>query len=368
MNITTTRKIRTPQLHTDGSDASEELNARMYNWVKRTAVPTLDEYVLDPFETALKEDAMKHALEKEGLKEGEWLRERHIKKWEFPCATFEVAAYRSSSIGHEAVLGQGQKFLEDCIRDNAESVHREFVQKSEEGPHVSATYILQEFGRWREAYTKFYNKQEIQIDGELPSEIRELSVALDIKRCRVLNEANAHAYLRAKTLKKSLGLFVRDFTEHVRERHGVDAVVGAHEVDYVLSDDSTVRYLFFPKETSVHYGKMIEALTKEPEKNIVASTGDLVILRDLGFKEDYQKKGSGGILVSTQRMTSPYGICILDRLEKGKVSYSVYDNAHKGVYVQARGLLNRMSDLRKVYSSEETQMKVDFFPGAPEGL
>jgi len=48
--------------------------------------------------------------------------------------------------------------------------------------------------------------------------------------------------------------------------------------------------------------------------------------------------------------------------------YSVLDNAHKGVYVSARSVLGRIEDLRKEHSSGSTQLKVDFFPGAPAYL
>src|SRR3989344_3317378 len=298
MKVTNTRKIIQTQLKTDGTDASEELNARTYNWVKRTAIPTLDEYIIEPFETSLKEITMKMASEKEGLKEGEWLRERYVKEWTFPFVRFEVAAYRHSSISHEAVLGQAQRFLEDCILDNADNVRREFIRKNNGDPHVSAGYILREFGRWRNENTKFYNKQDIQTMGNLPSAVSELVVALDTNRFKTIHEVHAQDYLRAKALKGGLNAFVKDFTEHVRARHGIDVREEELETDYEVSDSSAIRYLFYAKEIS-------------------ASTGDLVLLEDLGFKDAYQKKGRGRIIVSTVRCLGRLGICTLDRLDKG---------------------------------------------------
>ena len=375
MKQTNTRKIYVPQLLTDGSDASEEHNARVYNWVKRTGSPTLDEYIINPFETAMKEEVMAQASKTEDLREGAWLRERHTKRWDIGEVSFQAAAYRHSSIAHEVVLGQAQNFLEDCTSDNGNSVHREFLRKSRNGTHVSAGYVLDEIDRWRKANTKFYNKQELQLfeigtgKNYVPSlDEPVLSVALDTKRFSTINEVNAQHYLRARALGKQLDGFVKDFTQHIQTRHGVDIKEGELEVDYACSDDSAVRYLFFPKETSVQYAKMIDTLSAPAGEKIVASTGDLVILRDLRFGEPYSISGRGMLTVSTEYLKGGLGMCTLDRGEKGKVSYSVFDNKHKGCYVSATGILNRMSELRKSYSSGATQLKVDFFPGAPRGF
>lgn len=374
MKRTNTRTIYVPQLLTDGSDAAEEQNARVYNWVKRTASPTLDEYVINPFETAMKDTIMAQASTAENLREGAWLRGRHTKRWNFAGVDFQAAAYRHSSIAHEVVLGHTQQFLEDCVADNTDSVHREFVRKTERGPHVSTEYILGGIDRWKDANTKFYNKQEVQLfevgteRSYAPSlDEKVLHVALDSKRFGNLHEANARAYLQAKAMGKHLDRFVKDFTDHIRERHGVDVTEGELETDYELGDGSVVRYLFFAKETSVQYGKIIDTLRSSGE-SIVASTGDLVVLRDLGFKEAYTLGGRGKIQVSTLRGEDDLGVCTIDRGDKGKITYSILDNAPKGVYVSARDVLDRMTQLRGSYSSGATQLKVDFFPGAPSGF
>lgn len=374
MKRTNTRNIYVPQLLTDGTDAAEEHNARVYNWVKRTALPTLDEYVISPFETVMKEEVMTAAIEAEELGEGAWLRGRHTKRWDLGGVSFQAAAYRHSSIAHEVVLGQTQNFLEDCIADNAVSVHREFVRRTDNGTHVSTDYVLGEIDRWRNVHTKFYNKQEVQIfePGTEKTYVPRLEeavvhVALDTKRFGVVNEANARVYLQAKALDKELGGFVRDFTERIRDRHGVDVVEGNLEADYEMTDGASVRYLFFPKETSVQYGKMIDALSARGD-TLVASSGDLVLLSDLGFKEAYSIGGRGKLSVRTVRGEDNLGVCTIDRVEKGQVAYSVLDNADKGVYVSARNVLDRIAGLRSNFSNGATQLKVDFFPGAPQGF
>ena len=365
-----------PQLRTDGSDASEEYNARAFNWVRRTASPTLDEYVLTPFETAMKDAVLKEAHRSEKSSDADYLQGRHTKRWDLAGVSFQAAAYRHSSIAHETVYGRLQTFLQDCVEDNLDTVHREFVRKTKRGPHVSALYVLDSHALWRQANTKVYNKGDLQVfetgtekthkGVEAPC---ELVVALDSSRFSKLNEANAETYLRARALGKQLDGFVRDFTTRVRERHGVSVTKGEHEVDYALADGSAVRYLFFPKDTSVSYGKMLDSLMKPAEgQNFVASTGDLELLWHLGFKEPYSIGGRGKLDVSTEALKYHLGTCTLDRAEKGQVRYSVFDNAHKGVYVQARGLLGRMADLRKADHTEDTQMKVDFFPGPPGGF
>lgn len=370
------RKIPIPQLKTDGSDASEEYNARMFNWVKRTAIPTLDEYVLHPFEETLKDSAFKEAQKEERNSEGTYFQKRHTKKWDLAGVTFQVASYRHSSISHETIYGRMQTFLQDCVSDNLDTVHREFVRKTKRGPHVSASYVLDAYVLWREANTQYKNKQDIQIfqqgTEKTYSAVQtplELMVSLDTNKCRKISEANAETYLRAKALDKKLNGFLSSFTERIRERHDVPVRKGEYEVDYGFSDASAVRYLFFPKDTSVSYGKILDALVKPVEgENIVASTGDLVLLRDLGFKDAYSIGGKGKLSVSTERLPFHLGICTLDRAEKGKIEYTIYDNEHKGVYVRARDILERVADLRRKYDTDATQMKVDFFPAAPVGF
>jgi len=376
MEITHKRKIQVPQLRTDGSDASEEYNARAFNWVRRTASPTLDEYVLNPFETAMKDAVLKEAHRSEKSSEGDYLQQRHTKRWDLGGVSFQAAAYRHSSIAHETVYGRLQSFLQDCIEDNLDTVHREFVRKTKRGPHVSALYVLDSHVLWKQANTKVYNKQDLQVfeagtekaykGVEAPC---ELVVALDSGRFSKLNETNAQTYLRARALGKQLDGFVKDFTTRVRERHGLSVTKGEHEVDYALADGSAVRYLFFSKDTSVSYGKMLDCLMKPVEgESFVASTGDIELIRAFGFKAPYSIGGRGKLDVSTEVLKYHLGMCTLDRAEKGQVKYSIFDNEHKGVYVKARDVLYRMAELRRADHSQDTQMKVDFFPGAPVGL
>ncbi len=171
MKRTHTRTIRVPQLLTDGSDASEERNALVYNWVKRTALPTLDDYIVTPFETVIKEAVFAEACAAENISDGQFLADRHTKTWNFGDIQLQAQAYRQQSIAHGEVVAHVHAFLEDCLKDNNGGVHREFIRKTrEEGPHVSAAYILTEIDRLRVEQSRGFVKQAVQKDGQLSAE------------------------------------------------------------------------------------------------------------------------------------------------------------------------------------------------------
>ncbi len=364
MKITNTKRIFVPELRNDRTDEADEFNARMYNWINRTAIPTLKDNIIEPFENALKEDILETAKKEEELDNEELLNEFHSKNWQLGCVEFETRAYKHSSIAHESVYGALRGFVEQSVSDNGDNVHREFVRRTRNGIHLSTDHLLKLVDRWNSENIKVYNKQEARlVNREGISEENELIVALDTKRFKNIHQANAETYVRAKDIKKRLEGILGEFVDRASTLHGVNRTNGEFEVDYEFSDGGSVRYLFYPKEVSVKYAGMIEALTKPIDKKIVISTGDLVILRDLSFKEAYQGSGSGAVSVSTETLSYRLGKCTIDRGNKGVVEYSVLDNLHKGVYVGASGLLERMDSLKKGNTSGATQLKVDYFPG-----
>ena len=73
MQRTNTRLIKLPSLlipavnYTGDSDSAEELNVKAYDYVRRTAVPTLEDYVITTFGDALKEKTFNEAVQKYGV-------------------------------------------------------------------------------------------------------------------------------------------------------------------------------------------------------------------------------------------------------------------------------------------------------------
>jgi len=86
MKRTNSRIIKLPSIvETDGELATglspeeiEELNARSYDYGRRTANPTLDEYVIEPFSTAFKEIVFTEAVREAGLDSEGVLKGRYL--------------------------------------------------------------------------------------------------------------------------------------------------------------------------------------------------------------------------------------------------------------------------------------------------
>src|SRR3989338_1870018 len=84
MQRTNTRLIKLPSLlipavnYTGDSDSAEELNVKAYDYVRRTAVPTLEDYVITTFGDALKEKTFNEAVQKYGVDAKGILLSRHV--------------------------------------------------------------------------------------------------------------------------------------------------------------------------------------------------------------------------------------------------------------------------------------------------
>ncbi|MBU1201769.1 MAG: hypothetical protein KKF46_01205 [Nanoarchaeota archaeon] len=139
-----------------------------------------------------------------------------------------------------------------------------------------------------------------------------------------------------------------------------------------MSDESAVRYLFFPRPSTEH-GKIYSGLVGRKTKGIAGSNGDLDILKELAFKESYESmKGGAGIRVATKTTDkSAKGETKIVRISKDGAQeervYPVFDNEGK-VYVRVGNVLDTLGMLTQRHTSTPTQLKIDLFAAPPTYL
>ena len=86
MQRTNTRLIKLPTLlvagqnYNEDSDSAEELNVKAMDYVRRTAISTLDDFVITPFSDALKNKTFEEAKQNVGVDAHGILNSRYVLK------------------------------------------------------------------------------------------------------------------------------------------------------------------------------------------------------------------------------------------------------------------------------------------------
>jgi len=391
MKRTNSRLIKLPSIVEVGGELAtglspegvEELNARSYDYGRRTANPTLDDYVIEPFSSAFKERAFTEAVKVVGLDpEGILNGGGHSIEQLFNGRKFVVKAYGTTSTSYETVLSRVRDFLDTIIADSGAGVVREGSRKIGADVYIFIDYLLNEMNRFKKENSSRFNRKDLQIkdpasDKKLPfdEEIEEMRVYLELLRFANINEKNADGFYAAQSLRSRVVSFLKSFEQSIMNRYGIrpTGLKQSQPFDYELSDGTAVRYLFFPNP-STEYGNIYSGLVGRETKNIAASNGDLDILRELAFKAPYQFiRGGAGIRIDTETTdkSTARGITKIVRLSKDGAQeervYPVFNNEGK-VYVRVGNVLDTLQKLTQLFSSIPTQLKVDLFAAPPAYL
>ncbi|MBI4454153.1 hypothetical protein HY636_05915 [Candidatus Woesearchaeota archaeon] len=394
MQRTNTRLIKLPALlipdvnYTGDSDSAEELNVKALDYVRRTAISTLDDFVITPFSDALKNKTFEEAKQNVGVDAHGILLGTYVTNEVIGSRKYVVRVCSQTRVQYETVFSLVQEFLEKVLVDNVDSVNREFVRKVDDEAHIFIGYLLDEMSRLCGRNSTKMNKKDLEVKYpatdeklELDNTIIEMEVALDSARFTKINEKNADDFHKARSLTARLGAFKREFEKYLMEKYGVEpqGVEENEAYDYELSDGTGVRYLFFKKRVSPSYGDAYSELVTTDKvlgktKNITKDYGDLSIVRDLAFKAPYQSMRAGaGIQIRTDITGSNKGVVVISRIPKGgepdEKKYQVFDNDGK-TYMRVHDVLNRINSLIEYCSTESTttEKKIDFFAALPQHL
>lgn len=393
MKRTNSTLIRLPRLSEEkekdvaglSKDGIEERNLRSYNYGKRTAIPTLQDYILSPFNTTFKELALAEAIEKCGLDSEGILKDRHPYEKTFDGKKYVAIAYPSKRYDWTTVLSGIGTILNNVTSDNIDSIHREGVRKIEGNAYISVEYILGHMERLKKENMRRINDSSFVVNDAdtdkkfpLDKKVEEMRVFFDTGIFKTINPKNANNYYLADSLKANIASFLNNFNKwnmglYGIENEGLEQRVEKHGE---LSDGEGVRELFYPKSSKLSTGDIYKALVDydESKKNIVGSTGDLQILKYLAFKETYEsKRGGASITVDTETTVKKgkKGKTKIERIAKNGIKilreYHVYKSDDK-VYVRANDIKGILKKLAEKTGLPKTEVKIDFFPPAPNYL
>ncbi|MFH1916976.1 MAG: hypothetical protein ABIJ21_06975 [Nanoarchaeota archaeon] len=374
MKRTDSRIVQAPVFGTD-----EEENLRGYDYARRTAMPTLEEYVLAPFEGALKDAAFQKARETVGVDGEGVLLGRHEVVHTLEGKHFVIVAYGNKRSANEPVIGGLIGFLQTIVDDNFQGVNREGVRKVDDSAFVFREYFLGELDRLREENTTSFNRTDLSVKDPATGkraqldEVSRLQVYLDLNRYGRINPENTKAYLAAQSLRGALSGYMKSYEADARLRFGIPDkdLETSQEYDFEIADGSAVRFLFFPRK-SIEYGSVLDGLVGMSTKNIAGSTGDLDIIGILAFGPDYEYlRGGAGIQVKHEPLSAHTERMVMRRIAKDGTasdrSYRIFDNEGK-VYVAAEDLQAGIEGLLGAHTSVPTQFKIDLFAALPDYL
>ncbi len=381
MRRTNSRVIRLPVMAESGRGAAaglkeeeaDELNARSYDYARRTAVPTLDDYIIAPFSSAFKDSAFAEAVNEAGLNDNGILKRGCSFSMTLNGRKFEARAYPSSATKYENVLSLTGNFLEAGVSESKKG-----VIISDDEAYISIDYLLDSMSRFAEENSAGFNRRDLRITDPatgnsfpLDKNISEINVYFDMKRFSQINTENADAYFKGLSLKSRVKSFSDAFEKGLMRKYGMPDFELDESIsfDYELSDGSGVRYLFFPKALT-NYSEVYKGLVGRGTKNIAASNGDLDILKVLAFEQPYQLMRKGlGINVSTESYGKK-GKIIISRISKDGTeerAYSVLENEGI-VYASANDIKDTIERLTWKHTQSPTFLKIDFFAAPPKYL
>ncbi|MBT4824705.1 hypothetical protein HN695_07940 [Candidatus Woesearchaeota archaeon] len=391
MKRTNTRLIKLPTLldktNTSGLSDTDiaEFNLRAFDYVRRTAVPTLNDYGINSFKNAVIDNDFELAKQIAGVDTDGILIGGYTNNHTLDGKKILTAFFKQTRIGHEVTLTRLKIFLEQIVSDNMDSVTKEKVRKVQDTPFVSIEYLMGQMERFDEEHSTVQNKKDFSMldkdtNKKLPldSGVQKMAVYLEQTRLAQVSDAAAAEFFKASSLKSNLEAFRKAFEAEVRGAHGVpvEGLEENVEMDYELSDGTGVRYLFFPKSTSISYSKIKYGLVTNPKgrpKNITGKYGDLEIVKELAFKPTYEALRAGSGLVVETLGTGKTAPVRIVRQTKGVVdeenSYRVFNN-DGAMYISVKDVFARINSLKEKYASEPqaTQFKIDFFSAMPENL
>jgi len=349
-----TRKVVVPQVEIDAMK-NEEALVRARDYVLRTAIPTLDQYVLEPFAGAVKEKVFRKAKQEHGLNQQGILNGATSETLTFGELVLDACAKPGVSTAYEKVITQAEGWLRAAARSKRE--------RHEGVTYRSVEELKELLTDWKDDRSEAYNRKEMRVTGSPTIVLNELTVRLDKSQYARPSEKAAGEFAKARAVKGQLELYVRSFEEALAKAYRVPKK--GKDFQQELEDGSAVRYLFFPK-TSVEYSKVFESLVGQSTQKVSSSTGDLDVLAQCAFQPDYAY-AQGKIAVSTTEENG-IGIVRIARSNQNGGSTHSYRVRRKedGLYVAVKDVQVALADVMKQKSETSMPLKVDYFPSFKE--
>lgn len=342
-----TRKISLPQLEVNVNDAlQEEKLIRARDYVLRTAIPALDDYIIAPFSGALKESMRVQATNNFGVNERGILNGAVEQRLEFGKIAFAVSAGPSVSVAYEQVIADMRQILRTA-----------HGRKSKGVEHAGVHSLRAEFQESADNNSTAYNRLDARLELAPETNAKSLLLKLDKVQYGVASEKNAIEYVQAKSLRANLAEFVSQVERELNTKYCGEET---REVNQELQDESAVRYLFFPK-TTTEYAEVYRGLVGQKTGKPSSSTGDLDILDQLAFQKDYNY-AQGKLSVATAKKHGTGTTTIIRHVKGGDDVREYRVVKHCGVHVAIEDVAKTLEQLCKAKSTTATQLKVDFFP------
>lgn len=364
-------------------EKTEETNLRSYNFGKRTAILLLEKYPINSFGNSLKEMVFQKAIEEVGIDSDGYLNGSFSDFKKFGNRKFFVRTYSYTEYPHESTLSKINEIFGKILTGNLEDVDEESIKKLGRTYYMWVDYLINVMEELKDDKSTRSNRRDLSIidlstgkKAKLDETINRMRIYFDKKRYSQLIKANADEHFNAKSLKANIESFLRSYEKERMKKFGIPTR-GLEEdipLDFELTDGSTVSYLFYPKITTKH-GEIYKGLVGKTTEDIARSTGDLNIIKELAFKEDYEfLKGGTGITVFADVGKEKGKTRIIRTYKDGRGerkeerSYSIFDDDGRTL-VKVRDILKSYKKLKEKYTSDPiTQIKIDFFLAPPRHL
>ncbi len=358
-------------------DDFEELNLLSYAYAKRSAIPTLDDYIITPFDDTFKGNVYDEAVKLFGLDRSKILKGDHKISMNYNGILFVARAFRTNAPDLDLVM--------QTIISELEQAPNDPKYPQVDGKHyLNVSQLLLDMDNLKKDSMKRGDKTEVKLIDpatnkgvSLDTKITQLDVPLDSKVFTDLNASNAQKYFLAKSLRKRLSTFGSAFEDWAMKQNGIkgEGLEYSKPIPVALSDGQGARYLFYPKSARPPAGDMYDALAKNETAEIGYGTGDLHILAKLkGFKtEPLKTKNSAcSLLVKYKETGERLGVVSITKIyETKKITIKTARQYHvmerEGVvYAQVADVLQTV--LKVSDRLPQTEVKIDFFPAAPAYL
>ena len=356
MRRTNMRTIQLELLVPFGTIENRERNARTYDYTRRGALRTLDDFIIAPFQETLFD-----ALSKEAQVDAKGIVQKICEKsWILGDKRLVAKVAPSKRTEYEAVLSD---FAGALNGDRIRGMNYEKVNSYLDHINALASH-----------HSNLCNQRRLELqtlDGkklELDPSITELVVYLDPQRVKYPSELNGETFYKAKSLAARLEGIRKNFEEETQAQEGIPAkdLPEQREIDYELSDGSAVRFLFYKRGTT-EYAKVFDGLAGPFDKKISSGTGDLVIAQALGFKAPYSATfGKSNIKVRTDIPKEGPATLVITRSYDGEIHERIYRIVEEEkILVSTEDVQANLTALLERYKDNSTQIKVDFYCAPP---
>lgn len=367
MKKTSSIIVKLPEIKKD-----EEIDAKSYDYARRTVQPLLKQVIINPFETALKERLFDEAIQAEGKNSEGIIKKGHTSRIELDNKNFQLEVQPSTRVSMEKVLSNIKVFLNTAIKDKIAGKKRTGVEKKTDDIYIELQYLMGAMNDFKTEHTTAINKKDLSI---LDATGKKIENDKYISLMRIyynssyssLNHKNAEEFLKAKSLKSRIDAFERKFKKSLIEKFAAEEIEEKQDFDYELSDGAGVRYLFYP-ETITQYGKVYDALLKQKTEKVTSTSGDLNALEQLLFADYYEYPEKNPTISVTLNKSKEATIEKTNKKGDWKKSRYGIILENSKIYVKIEDILERIEDFTILNTKTTTKTKIDFFASPPDYL